>query len=142
MNQELVEIREHEGAGYQPLVYFGGWRVALLNDDPTRYRRETMPYLERHNETDETFVLLSGGCTLDIGSERGDAPGTIEALPLELKKIYNVKKGVWHNLTGTPDMTLLIVENADTTKQNSEYYRALTQEMLSNAIRSTGIAFE
>ena len=50
------------------------WQVAVLNDAP-KFRRETMPYLERHNETDEVFVLLEGACTLYIG--HGDqSPGS------------------------------------------------------------------
>lgn len=129
MDQELLEVTEYEGPGYRPLVYFEGWRVALLNDDPSRFRRETMPYLERHNETDEVFVLLSGSCTLYIGEGRGQSPDAIRAVPLEPKKLYNVKKGVWHNLTGDEAMTLLIVENADTSKQNSEFY-PVTETML------------
>ena len=123
MNESLLEIRTYDGQGYQPLVNTPGWRVALLNDRPEEYRRETLTYLERHMETDEVFVLLSGDGT-------GSAPGTISAVEMEPRKLYNVKKGVWHNLLGTPEMTLLIVENADTTKENSQYYRGVTPDML------------
>ena len=128
MNESLLEIRTYDGQGYQPLVNTPGWRVALLNDRPEEYRRETLTYLERHMETDE--VLLSGRCTLLIGDGTGSAPGTISAVEMEPRKLYNVKKGVWHNLLGTPEMTLLIVENADTTKENSQYYRGVTPDML------------
>jgi len=129
MNPNLVDVTQHDGPGYKALVYFEDWRVAFLNDDPSRFRRETMPYLERHNETDEVFVLTSGQCTLYIGDGKGDTPGKIETIEMEPNKMYNVKKGVWHNLTGNEDMVLLIVENANTSKQNSDFY-PVTAQML------------
>lgn len=127
MTSSLVEILEHTGEDYHPLIDCNGWRVALLNDAP-KFRRETMPYLERHNDTDEVFVLLEGASTLYIGD--GDAAlGSIETLAMEKKKLYNVKRGVWHNLTAAPGTTLLIVENTDTTEANSDYF-PVTPEML------------
>jgi len=128
MNSNLVEVTEYQGPGYQSLVYFEGWRVAILNDKPEIYRRETVKTLERHMLTDEVFVLLAGNCTLLIG---GDQPelGAIEKVEMEPLKFYNVKKAVWHNLIGTPGMSLLIVENADTGLENSEYCD-VTEDML------------
>ena len=43
---------------------------------------------------------------------------------------YNVKRGVWHNLTAVPGTMLLIVENTDTSEINSNYF-PVTLEMLS-----------
>ena len=87
-----------------------------------------MPYLERHNEADEVFVLLEGACTLYIG-HGGAAPDPIEQLVMEKQKLYNVKRGVWHNLTAVPGTSLLIVENTDTTDANSDYF-PVAPEML------------
>ena len=115
MKENLIEV----GPGYRALVYYEGWRVAFLNDDPSKYRRETIPYLERHNETDELFVLLEGECTLYVADGVGDALGQISTVVMEKRKMYNIKKGVWHNLAGNEQMVLLIVENADTSKGNS-----------------------
>lgn len=129
--KQLVEIFEHTGEDYKPLIDFSGWRVAILNDAP-KFRRETTPYLERHNETDEVFVLLEGTCTLYIGDGCGDALGAVTLLPMEKKKLYNVKKGVWHNLIAAPGTSLLIVENTDTTKENSDYH-PVTADMLPEA---------
>ena len=120
MRNEFVEIKSYDGEGFQPLVYFESWRVAVLNDCPEKYRRDTVKFVERHNKTDEVFVLLSGECTLLIGGN-GEEP-TLEALPMEPYKVYNVRKGVWHNLLGSPDMRLFIVENADVSKENSDYF--------------------
>lgn len=126
----LVEIFQHDGAGYKPLVYFEGWRVAILNDHE-KFRRENTQYLEKHLLTDESFVLLRGTCSLYIGESCDDAPGSIISLEMEPEKIYNVKKGVWHNLKMTTGTALLIVENADTSKENSRFF-TVTPDQLPN----------
>ena len=127
---KLVEVSEYSGEGYKPLVYFESWRVAILND-AEKLRRETTTRLERHNETDEVFVLLEGKSSLLIGDGKEEA-GRISLVPLERNKIYNVKKGVWHAVISCPGTSILIVENATTSKQNS-CYLPVTPEMLSNA---------
>ena len=117
---KMIEIQEHCGNDFKPLVFSDNWRVAILNDAP-QFRRETMPYLERHNNTDEVFVLLEGSCTLYLGDGFEDV-GQISLLPMQQKKVYNIKKGVWHNLTCVPGTSVLIVENADTSQVNTEYF--------------------
>ena len=129
MSPELVEIVGYDGPGYKAIVYFEGWRVAFLNDAPTRFRKETMPYMERHNATDEVFVLMEGQCTLYIGDGGAEGPGNITKLEMEKGKMFNIKAGVWHNLTGNEEMKLLIVENSDTSKQNSDFF-PVTPDML------------
>lgn len=73
--------------------------------------------------------ILSGQCTLYIGDGEGSEAGCIETLKMEPNRLYNVKKGVWHNLSGSEDMVLLIVENADTSKSNSDFC-PITTDML------------
>ena len=62
----LLEIRSYTGEGYLPLIDFGAWRVAIL-----RYIDELLPerltHMQRHDETDEVFVLLAGRCILYLG---------------------------------------------------------------------------
>ena len=64
--EALLDVRTHTDAGYRPVVDFGAWRVAILNfsDD---LRPENITTMQRHNETDEVFVLLRGRCTLFVG---------------------------------------------------------------------------
>ena len=66
MDRTLLEIHDYEGQGYQPLVDFAGWRVAIL-----RYLDGLHPdrinSMERHTETDEVFVLTKGKATLLMG---------------------------------------------------------------------------
>lgn len=119
MDEKLLEVREFMGLGYSPVIDFGAWRVAILN-----YIDEIHPdrisFMERHNETDEVFVLSKGQAILFIGE--GDmAIRTIHSQVLEPGKIYNVKKGVWHTVVLSEDGSVLIVENRDTRRENSSY---------------------
>lgn len=125
ISENLLEIREHHLAGYRPVIDYANWRVAILNfsDD---LLPEKITALQRHNETDEVFVLLQGRCILFLGE--GDQTITAlygqEMLP---HTVYNVKKGAWHSHTLSADAMVLIVENRDTTYDNSPFC-ALTDD--------------
>ena len=121
-NERFLEITEHTEPGFKPLVIKEGWRAAILNDNPEKYRLDSLCDFERHMKTDEVFVLLEGDCTLLVGdSEEAGKVGTVTPVKMEPKKLYNVKQKVWHNLLGTPGMVLLVVENADTSRDTSEF---------------------
>ena len=115
--ESLLEIREYSGAGYQPLIDYEAWRVAVL-----RFINELLPQnlakMQRHNETDEVFVLLSGRCILFIGAGEKHVT-TIHAQDMEPLKLYNVRRRCWHTHTLSADATILIVENRDTSSDNS-----------------------
>ena len=96
MNEELLQIKRCQDAGYHPQIYFEGWRVAYLNDTP-KFHLENMEDMQRHNTSDEVFVLLKGSCTLYIGDGGDEGPGTVRAVELEPGVIYNVRRG-----DGTP----------------------------------------
>ena len=55
-----LEIHDHTGAGFLPLVNFEHWRVAVLNFSED-LRSEALAAMQRHDLTDEVFVLLRGG---------------------------------------------------------------------------------
>ncbi len=76
--------------------------------------------MQRHNETDEVFVLLQGRCILFVSEGRETACG-IHAADLEQGKVYNVKKAVWHTHTLSRDAKVLVVENRATTYDNSPF---------------------
>jgi hypothetical protein len=117
INEHLLEIKSFEGTGYQPLVDYEHWRVAILrySDD---LRVERILTMQRHSETDEVFVLLEGHCILFLG-EGKNTVNAITAVDMVSRKIYNVRRGVWHNHTLSADASVLIVENSDTTIKNS-----------------------
>ena len=117
IDEKLLEVRSYEGTGYRALIDYDQWRVAIL-----RYCDELMPEriftMQQHNETDEVFVLLEGRCILFLG-EGNDAIVSINAVDMVPRRLYNVKRGVWHSHTLNNDASVLIVENRDTTIQNS-----------------------
>jgi len=136
MDNKLMEIGEHLGEGYKPLVDYESWRVAILNFSPTLLP-ENLTQMQRHNETDEVFVLLRGRCILFIGEGR-DTVARIHAEDLQPHRVYNVKKAVWHTHTLSRDAMVLVVENRDTTYDNSPFtdLTAAQQQELIRAAQS------
>ncbi|MBT3190804.1 MAG: hypothetical protein HN736_15015 [Anaerolineae bacterium] len=118
IDSRLVEISEFTGEGYRPLVDYGEWRVAIL-----RYIDELAPenisFMERHNETDEVFVLLEGRCVLLIG-EGEDGIEKIHGVTMLPHKLYNIKQGIYHSHALSHDAIVLVVENRDTGVINSK----------------------
>jgi len=119
LSEQLLEVREHTGAGYRPLVDFATWRVAILNF-AEELRVENLTRMQRHNETDEVFVLLQGRCVLFVG-EGEETVTAIHARDLVPQRLYNVKRAVWHHHTLSEDAMVLVVENRDTTYDNSPF---------------------
>lgn len=117
MDQKLIEISAYGEAGYKPIVDFGTWRVAMLNyiDD---LQPERIDNMQRHDQTDEVFVLLSGHCILFAGDGQAEV-GKIQAVNMQPLRAYNVKHGVWHSHTLNGEGSVLIVENLDTIDDNS-----------------------
>lgn len=127
MNKELIEIMEFNGEGYRPLIDFETWRVAVL-----RYCEElevdNLKTMQKHGLSDEVFVLLEGSFTLFTGGT-GPQITEVNAIHLEPCKLYNVKQGVWHTHTLSPDARVLIVENSNTCDENSPVL-PLTKEQI------------
>ncbi len=86
MEDQLLEIREYQGEGYQPLIDFGAWRVAILRWEPGSLAEE-IECMERHTQTDEVFVLLEGWATLLIGGNQGKVDD-IQAEVMASGKLY------------------------------------------------------
>jgi len=120
VDPSLLEIHAHPDEGFKPLVDYGAWRVAVLNHidhlDP-----HNLKDMQRHDETDEVFVLLAGRCILFIGDGGDGGPGTIRPVDLEPGKVYNVRRGTWHNHTLSEEASVLVIENRDTTVDNSPF---------------------
>lgn len=128
MKPEFLEIKEYTGDGYKPVIDYETWRVAVL-----RYceelERPNITSMQKHMESDEVFVLLTGSCTLFIGGQ-GNQIDEIEAVPLSPLKMYNVKKGTWHTHTLEKDTTVLIVENQNTCDENSPVLSLTAEQKL------------
>ncbi|MBO4447455.1 MAG: MBL fold metallo-hydrolase [Bacteroidales bacterium] len=108
-----LDILEFGGEGYSRVVNNAKWTLASLNWAP-RFEEKNIVDLERHNLTDEVFVLLQGKATLLMGEKA-------ERVEMEPLKYYNVRAGIWHNIFVSKDARVLIAENANTSKDNTEY---------------------
>ena len=134
ISESLIEIREHHEPDYMPLIDYQSWRVALMN-----YTADLLPEkinrVQKHTETDEVFVLMKGRCILFIG-EGEENVTKVHAVDMELYKLYNVKRGVWHSHTFSEDARVLIVENRDTVVENSPFVN-LSEEQCKEVVELT-----
>ena len=128
--QELAtqdfEITGLPESGYHPLVDYESWRVAVLKYC-SDVQLENLTNMQKHMQSDEVFVLLSGACTLYAAGE-GESPAAIRKIPLEPCKLYNVKRGHWHTHALSCDGAVLIVENRDTCDDNSPIHQLSEQQ--------------
>jgi hypothetical protein len=115
----LLEVRTHDGPDYKPMIDYQSWRVALMNYTPD-LTPDKINRMQKHTETDEIFVLLTGRCILFLG-EGEESVTSVHAADMELYKLYNVKRGAWHSHTFSEDARVLIVENRDTVDANSPF---------------------
>jgi hypothetical protein len=123
IDPRLIEAREFREEGYKSLVDYGAWRVAVLNA-LDELLPENIPWFQKHEETDEVFVLLAGKCVLyalegEVPAGGPIDPASLRALDLEPLVAYNVKRGIWHSHALEPGSSVLVVENRDTCDANS-----------------------
>ena len=125
----LIEIKYYEGEGYQPLVDFENWRVAIL-----KYIDELLPenidFMECHNETDEVFILINGRCILFLSDVEDGKIINIHPVNMESGKFYNIKKKVFHTHTLSEDAEVVVVENQNTSSINSQKIYLRNNEVL------------
>ena len=105
----MIEVSSYEGEGFKVLHLTDGFKVGYL-----KYNKRFSEYkeLERHNESDESFVLLRGSATLYTESER---------VEMKERTLYNIPTGEWHHITVSPDGEVLVIERHDVSKDNSEH---------------------
>jgi len=118
-----LEVHEWSEDGYKPLVFSHDWQAAILNWESI-FDLEKIGEVERHNQTDEVFVLTRGRGVLFSVDEQG-----MQIEEMKPGVIYNVCKGVWHNLTSTRDASWIIVENRDTHLHDCEFRKLSADEM-------------
>ena len=123
MRRKALEILFHDGAGFSPLVTCPGWQVAQLNDRPDLHA-DTIRQVERHDATDEVFILVKGDAALVIGAE-GAGAMTWETVRMKLGLTYNIPRGVWHTIMTSPGMQVMIFEK-DNTHLDDVVHRTLT----------------
>lgn len=115
-----MEIKSYEfgEAGLSRVYENEKWMVGIKNWKPAN-DHANIDCLERHNETDELFVLISGRCVLLFADEKG---GELEigATVMEPMKVYNIPRSLWHNTVTMKDTKLILIEDSSTSSKNSD----------------------
>jgi ureidoglycolate hydrolase len=113
-----IEKSEYSGEGLVRVYENETWMVGIKNWKPAN-DIANIDCLERHNETDELFVLLAGSCTL-LFANKGEKGLEIEAEVMEPQKLYKIPRSLWHNTVTKKDTKLLLVEDSATSSKNSD----------------------
>ena len=115
--QKIQEFT-YEGKGLVRVFENEKWMVGIKNWKPEN-DISGLTCLERHNITDELFILLAGRCTLLYANET-DSGLVIEKVEMEPMKVYNIPTGLWHNTVTEPGVKLILVEDSTCSGQNSD----------------------
>ncbi len=115
--QKIQEFT-YEGKGLVRVFENTKWMVGIKNWKPEN-DISGLTCLERHNITDELFILLAGRCTLLYANET-DNGLVIEKVEMEPMKVYNIPTGLWHNTVTEPGVKLILVEDSACSGQNSD----------------------
>jgi ureidoglycolate hydrolase len=94
------------------------WMVGIKNWKPAN-DIANIDCLERHNETDELFILLAGSCTL-LSAVEENGRLAIKATAMEPMKVYNIPRSLWHNTVTMKSTKLILVEDVSTGAKNSD----------------------
>ena len=107
----MIEKYTFNGNDFKSVLQFEGWKIGLL-----RYseRFSSFKVLERHLLTDEAFILLLGSAVLYTETEQ---------IEMEKGVVYNVPKGEYHHIVVSEDATVMVVENSNTSEDNTEIKR-------------------
>ena len=115
--EELIKISEYDGSGIGGETFCGEFLVSILNFLP-RLVPEKVVSMQKHDETDECFVLLQGKAMIFL-ADGADRPENISCCTLEPNRVYTVLKGVWHQPAMTKDAKIVVIEKSNTTDANS-----------------------
>jgi len=115
-----MEIKRYEfgDEGLKRVYENEKWMVGIKNWKPAN-DLANIDCLERHNGTDELFILLAGECTL-LYAEEDAGRLEIRAVAMESMKVYNIPRSLWHNTVTSKDAKLILVEDSSTGPKNSD----------------------
>lgn len=113
-----IEHYEFTGEGMQRVFENEKWTVGIKNWKPAN-DITGIDCLERHNKTDELFVLTEGSCTLVYANETesGLKFGTVKMVP---GKVFNIPATLWHNTITQKDTKMILIEDSNTSMENSD----------------------
>ncbi|MGN0422811.1 MAG: cupin [Lachnospiraceae bacterium] len=115
-----MEILQYafEGEGMQRVFENEKWTVGIKNWKPAN-DITGIDCLERHNLTDELFVLIAGSCTLVYANETENGL-ELGSVHMEPNKVYNIPATLWHNTVTCKDTKMILIEDSNTSMDNSD----------------------
>ncbi len=108
-----MEIFTYTGQDFKAVLESGEWKIGILRWSE---RFSAFRIMERHLLTDEVFVLLEGTASL-YESEDGSCFTRQE---MQKNRVYNIPKNIWHHITVSENATVLVVENRNTSRENTQ----------------------
>lgn len=110
----------HEGKGYNPYLIDKDWQVAQLNFEDGQGFYD-LKKVDKHLKTDEAFILKKGVAVL-IAAEVIKDEIEFEVVKMQEGLLYNIPKGMWHNIALAPGTEVFIIENSNTHLTDFEYH--------------------
>jgi len=111
----MIEIKENlkNNTGFNIIHTFDSWKVAFITYS-NQY--DELNVVKRHTQTDEAFMLIKGEAVLFTA----DGDDDLITTRLEKEKLYIIKKNTWHHLQVSEDALLVVMENSNTSKENTQ----------------------
>lgn len=122
-----IATYEFDGEGMNRIFENEKWTVGIKNWKPAN-DITGINCLERHNLTDELFVLLAGTCTLVFANET-ESGLEFNAIAMEQNKVYNIPATLWHNTITCKDTKMVLIEDSSTSMENSDIYNLNAEEL-------------
>lgn len=113
-----IENYVYDSEGMKRVFENDKWTVGIKNWKPAN-DITGIDCLERHNKTDELFVLIAGSCTLIFANETNDEY-VFESVKMEPNKVYNIPATLWHNTITCKDTKMVLIEDSNTSMDNSD----------------------
>jgi ureidoglycolate hydrolase len=123
-----IDILEFNEEGMKRVYENDKWLVGIKNWKPAN-DITGIDCLEKHNLTDELFVLIAGMCTLVTASEV-DGLMVFDKVVMEPHKVYNIPKTMWHNTITSKDTKMILIEDSSSSMENSNLYMLSDQELI------------
>ena len=116
MMESLIRIFHYDAEGLEKSYNNDNWLVGIKNYKPAN-NVLLMDSVERHLQTDELFIPLTGGNRV-VTMEADDLRMQIQVM--QVGCIYCIPKGVWHNVVMPEYGKIILIEQSDTCMDNSE----------------------
>ncbi|MCD8271084.1 MAG: hypothetical protein LUD46_23495 [Parabacteroides sp.] len=117
----MIETYYHAEEGCHPFLIREGWQVAQLNY-VEKHGLDDIDQVEAHKDTDEVFILFKGNAVL-VEAQMEAEGIRFDCLCMKPGVTYNVSAGAWHEIAMDRDAEIIIVERANTHKQDCSYIR-------------------